>query len=167
MRTLYVTASTLNVRTEPSTTAKVVAQLAQGAEVSIVGDEADGWQQVRLGDGRVGWVATRFVTAEKVEARRRTRTGPAPKKRGGCDSDYAFVNPPTLSFSEQDAHGLVVVEANVNAKGVVTSTKVLRNDTGDPNAGAAAEREIRSAKFAPPMRNCVPRPFVFTYRRTF
>jgi uncharacterized protein YgiM (DUF1202 family) len=153
------------VRTEPSTGAEVVAQLLKGTQVSIAGNEADGWQQVRLGDGRVGWVATRFVSEEKVEAR--TRTAPASKKRSGCESDYAFLQTPALSFSQEDAHGLVVVEANVNAKGIVTSTKVITNKTGNPDAGAVAEREIRSAKFAPPIRNCVPRSFIFTYRRTF
>ncbi len=159
---MYVTASALNVREEPSTDAEVVIQVKKNAQLTVVGSD-EAWLKVRLEDGRTGWVAERFVSEEKGQARQQQ----AGKKRSGCESDYAFIQTPTLSFSELDAHGLVVVEANVSARGVVTSTKVVTNKTGDPNAGAVAEREIRSAKFAPPMRNCVARSFIFTYRRTF
>jgi uncharacterized protein YgiM (DUF1202 family) len=165
-RVLYVTASALNVRTAPTTDAEVVIQLKKDAHVAILGDQ-DGWLKVRLEDGRVGWVAQRFLSEEKEPARQQQPPQQTKKKSGGCESDYAFVQTPTLAFSQEDAHGLVVVEANVSAKGVVTSTKVVTNNTGDPGAGAVAEREIRSAKFAPPLRNCVPRSFIFTYRRTF
>jgi len=162
-RTVYVTASALNVREAPSTGAEVVTQLKKDAQLTVVGSD-EAWLQVRLADGRTGWVAERFVSEEKAARGQQQQQG---KKRSGCDSDYAFVQTPALSFSQEDAHGLVVVEANVNAKGVVTSTKVVTNNTGNPEAGKVAEREIRSAKFAPPMRNCVARPFIFTYRRTF
>ncbi|MEA2462857.1 MAG: N-acetylmuramoyl-L-alanine amidase [Acidobacteriota bacterium] len=161
-RTVYVTASALNVREQPSTGAEVVTQLKKNAPLAVVGSD-EAWLKVRLEDGRVGWVAERFVSEEKGQARQQQSS----KKRSGCESDYAFLQTPALSFSQEDAHGLVVVEANVNAKGVVTSTKVVTNKTGNPDAGAVAEREIRSAKFAPPIRDCVPRPFIFTYRRTF
>lgn len=143
----------------------MVVQLKKNAQVAMLGEQ-EGWVRVRLEDGRVGWVAERFVSEEQEPARQHQRQQPG-KKRGDCESDYAFVQTPTLSFTEQDAHGLVVVEANVSAKGVVTSTKVVTNNTGDPAAGTVAEREIRSAKFAPPIRNCQPRSFIFTYRRTF
>jgi uncharacterized protein YgiM (DUF1202 family) len=161
-RVVYVNASALNVREEPSTEADVVIQVKKNAELTVVGSD-ESWLKVRLEDGRIGWVAERFVSEEKGQARQQQ----AGKKRSGCESDYAFIQTPALSFSELDAHGLVVVEANVSAKGVVTSTKVVTNKTGDPNAGAVAEREIRSAKFAAPIRNCVARSFIFTYRRTF
>jgi hypothetical protein len=62
---------------------------------------------------------------------------------------------------------MVVVEASVNTKGVVTKTKVVSNTTGEESLAFLAEREIKGAKFSPPIRNCVPRAFVFTYRRTF
>ncbi|HKR63872.1 MAG TPA: TonB family protein, partial [Thermoanaerobaculia bacterium] len=64
-------------------------------------------------------------------------------------------------------HGIVVVEASVNAKGVVTGTRVVSNSTGDDALGFLAEREIKSARFSPPLRDCVARAFIFTYRRTF
>jgi hypothetical protein len=51
--------------------------------------------------------------------------------------------------------------------GNVTRTKVVSNSTGDEALAFLAEREIKAAKFSPPIRNCAPREFVFTYRRTF
>lgn len=161
--TVYVTASALNVRREPSTEAEVIASAKQGTALSVVRSD-DNWTRVRLADGTVGWVSSRYVANEKVAAARRERA-----TRGGCppDSDYAFLEAPTPGFSERGPHGLVVVEATVNVRGVVTSTKVISNGTGDPALAAIAEREIKNSKFAPPIQDCQPRPFFFTYRRTF
>ena len=61
----------------------------------------------------------------------------------------------------------MVVEASVDAKGVVTSTRVVSNETHDDALAAIAEKEVRNARFAPPIRNCVPKAFFFTYKRAF
>jgi len=112
---------------------------------------------VRLATGEVGWVASQHVSSGKA----RSRKGCAPA------SEYAFVKAPLASFSESGPHGLVVIDATVNTKGDVTATKVISNSTGDESLAAKAEREIRSAKFTPPYRDCVPRTFIFTYKRSF
>jgi TonB family protein len=163
--TVRVTASALNVRREASSDADVLLQVKKGTALAVLAAD-ESWTKVRLEDGRVGWVASRFV-ARDGEQRAGNSSRTAPKKKGGCESDYAFVKAPTPSFSDRGAHGLVVVEANVNAKGVVTSTRVVSNNTGDESLAFLAEREIKSARFSPPMRNCQPRAFIFTYRRTF
>ena len=62
---------------------------------------------------------------------------------------------------------MVVIEASVDARGIVTSTRVVSNDTKDGSLAAIAEREVRNARFAPPIRNCAPKPFFFTYKRAF
>ena len=62
---------------------------------------------------------------------------------------------------------MVTVDAAVDARGNVTSTKLIGNTTGDEALGELAAREIREAKFAPPIRNCVPKAFIFTYKRSF
>jgi TonB family protein len=155
--TVYVTASALNVRREPTMEAEILSQAKRGTALAVLANRNE-WLKVRLANGREGWVAERFVGTQ-AETKKSVKRD--------CESDYSFIQTPSLSFTEQDAHGLVVVEATVNAKGVVTSTKVISNGTGDRNAGAVAEREIRSAKFAPPIRDCQPRSFIFTYRRTF
>lgn len=156
-----VTASALNVRREPSGEAEVLTRVKRNTRLSVLlADES--WTKVRLEDGRTGWVASRFVKSDSGKSAAKPR-------RSGCppDSDYAFLETPTLAFSDSGAHGLVVVEANVNTKGVVTSTKVISNTTGDEALAFLTEREIKSAKFEVPIRNCVPRSFIFTYRRTF
>ena len=160
--TVRVTASALNVRAESSADAEVIVQVKKGTELSVLRED-ESWTKVRLADGRTGWVASRFVSRGGAEPKKaRSRGGKCPP-----DSDYAFTETPMLAFSDSGAHGLVVVEANVNAKGVVTSTKVVSNGTGDETLAFLAEKEIRGAKFSPPIRGCVPRAFIFTYRRTY
>lgn len=158
-RSVYVTASTLNVRSEASARAGVIGQVRRGANLEVVGEEA-GWTQVKLAGGEVGWVSSDYVSRNQPGAVRRRRGCPA-------DSDFAFVRSPMPSFSQDGPHGLVVVEATVNTAGDVTSTKVVSNSTGDTALATKAEREIRTAKFSPPVRDCVPRAFIFTYKRTF
>ena len=158
-----VTASALNVRQEPSTDAIVIAQLKKGTELGVLRSE-ESWMKVKLADGSIGWVAERFVADVNAVQKKRTSA-----KRGNCpaDSDFAFLETPTPAFSEISAHGLVVVEANVNAKGIVTSTKVVSNETGDEALAFLTEREIKSAKFSPPIRDCGARAFIYTYRKMF
>jgi outer membrane biosynthesis protein TonB len=71
------------------------------------------------------------------------------------------------SFSDSGSHGVVVVDATVNTSGDVTATKLVSNTTGDEALAFLTEREIKSAKFVAPIRNCVPRAFIFTYTRSF
>ncbi len=57
--------SKINVRAEPATTAPVLEQVDEGTELEISGPdrEVDGrvWRNVRLGDGRTGWMAASFL----------------------------------------------------------------------------------------------------------
>ncbi len=158
--TVRVTASALNVRSEASTEGEVITQVKKGTSLDVLAED-DTWTKVKLASGEIGWVASRFVASGK------TTTQTATKKKSGCESDFAFRETPTLAFSDRARPGMVVVEASVNTKGDVTKTKVVSNTTGEESLAFLAEREIKSAKFSPPIRNCVPRAFVFTYRRTF
>lgn len=161
--TVRVTASALNVRREASTEAEVITQVKKGTSLDVLADD-ESWTKVRLADGETGWVASRFVSSGTASKSARKAPG-----RKGCpaDSDYAFIEPPALAFSEGGPHGLVVVEATVSTQGNVTATRVVSNSTGDELYGTLAEREIKAAKFSPPIRNCVPRSFIFTYKRSF
>jgi TonB family protein len=161
--TVRVTASALNVRREPSPDGEVIAQVKKGTALGVLKSD-ESWMKVRLADGSTGWVAERFVAREGASQKKR-----ATAKRGSCpaDSDFAFLETPTVAFAEGGAHGLVIVEATVNAKGTVTATKVVSNATGDEALAFLAAREIQSAKFSPPIRDCGPRAFVYTYRKMF
>jgi TonB family protein len=140
----------------------VIAQVKKGTELGVLRSDKS-WVKVQLADGATGWVAARFVSDGD------SRSAVTKPKRGGCppDSDYAFLEVPTPSFFLDGAHGLVVVEATVNASGIVTSAKLISNATGDESMAFMAQREIKSTRFSPPIRDCVARAFIFTYRRTF
>lgn len=58
-----VTASRLNLRTGPSTSYSVMHVLWQGNRVKVVG-QSNGWYQVRLSDGRTGWVSGAYLKLE-------------------------------------------------------------------------------------------------------
>jgi len=170
--TVRVTASALNVRREASTAAEVIVQVKKGEALSVLAN-GDSWVKVRLANGEVGWVAERFVSGDgergtaKTTARTAARKNAKRNSKCPVDSDYAFVDTPTLRFSDSGAHGIVVVDATVNARGDVIATRLVSNTTRDEALAFLAEREIREAKFSPPIRNCAPREFIFTYRRTF
>jgi uncharacterized protein YgiM (DUF1202 family) len=151
-----VNASTLNVRDSPSLQGEVIAHARRGERVTILGESGE-WIRVRTGGGVVGWVSSQHVARDGAASRR------------GCppDSDYRFVSAPRPAFNEDGPHGVVTIEASVNAQGSVTSTKVVSNTTGADALAIIAAREVTAAKFAPPVRNCVTRAFLFTYRRAF
>jgi len=157
--TVRVNVSTLNVRSEASTSSEVIGHVRRGERLTLISDGGD-WLRVKLSDGSSGWVSSQLVVREGAAARPR---------RAGCppDSDYSFVNAPKPAFSENGPHGMVIIEANVDARGIVTSTRVVSNETHEDALASMAEREIRNARFAPPVRNCAPKAFVFTYKRAF
>jgi uncharacterized protein YgiM (DUF1202 family) len=161
MTTVYVKATALNVRDGGSPDAAILTTVQRGEKLTVLSDAGD-WLQVELANGKRGWVSAQHVQAEGLRP-------VSKRRRPGCpaDSDFAFVKTPTLSFSDTPRPGLVVIDATVNAKGDVVSTKVVSNSTGDASLASLAEREIRAAKFSAPVRDCVPRTFVYTYKRTF
>ncbi|MBK5259852.1 MAG: SH3 domain-containing protein [Thermoanaerobaculia bacterium] len=152
-----VSASSLNVRAEASSTAAIVTKVRRGTKLDVLGEEK-GWIRVRLASGESGWVSAQHVS----------RDAPA-RRRKGCtpDSDYSFAKTPVPTFSDSGAHGLVVVEATVDSKGNVMSTKVISNSTGDEALAFLTEREIKAARFIAPVRDCATRSFIFTYKRSF
>lgn len=164
--TVRVTATTLNVRAEPSTTASSIAQVRKGDRLTLIaaGDE---WMKVQMPDGATGWVAKQHVSRDGAAASsppsrpRRTSSGCPP------DRNYSFASTPTPGFVENGPHGVVTVEANVDSNGVVRSTKVISNTTGDESLAVIAEREIAKSRFVPPVRNCAQKAFIFTYKRSF
>ncbi len=133
-----VNASTLNVRSEPSLQGDVIGHARRGERVTILGESGE-WIRVRTGGGEVGWVSSQHVARSDAAA----ASSSAPSRR------------------------VVAIEASVNAEGVVLSTRVVSNTTGQEAFAAIAAREVKEAKFAPPVRSCVARAFLFTYRRAF
>jgi uncharacterized protein YgiM (DUF1202 family) len=162
--TVSVTASALNVRRDPSIDGEILQQAKRGEQMTVLASD-ESWIKVRTANGTTGWVSAAHVSRGGGAASRPS----ASRRKSGCpaDSDFAFAKTPTLAFSEVRKPGMVVVDATVNVKGSVTSTKVISNTTGDETLAFLAVREIKSAEFTPPIRNCVPRTFIYTYKRTF
>jgi TonB family protein len=156
--TVRVTATMLNVRSEASSSSDIVAQVKKGERLALLAEAGD-WDRVRLASGDVGFVSVGYVIREGVPQR--------PRRGCPADADFAFVKTPMPAFSDSGAHGIVTVEATVDAKGNVTATRLVSNTTGDESLGFLAQKEIREAKFSPPVRNCVPKSFIFTYKRSF
>lgn len=62
-----VNATTLNVRSEPSTSSSVVGQFTNGREIVIIGDATDNWYAVESTDGTVkGYCSADYVTKNGV-----------------------------------------------------------------------------------------------------
>jgi len=161
--TVTVKASALNVRRDPSGTGEVIKLVKRGERLTLLAT-TESWMKVRLESGESGWVSSQHVTRDGAAAK-----PPSRQRKSGCpvDSDFAFATTPVPSFSDRGAHGLVVVEADVDTSGRVTATRLVSNTTGDESLAFLTQREIKGAKFVAPIRNCVARAFIFTYKRTF
>ena len=55
-----VTVDAANVRSGPNVSSTILAQLAYGKEVPILGQQDD-WYKIRMDDGRDGWLAAGWI----------------------------------------------------------------------------------------------------------
>ena len=147
-----VTGSTLNVRRDPATGAPVVARVKRGERLAVVAREG-GWVRVRLAGGTEGWASAKYLRNE----------APCPTDKANAE----LLSDVPLSFSEGPSLGKVVIEASVDAGGRVAATKVVTDTTGIPELVQRAEAEVRALLFSPPVRDCRPVPFLYTYTRNF
>lgn len=64
---MYVASITeISLRTGPSVDNKIIAMLKTGSKLEIIEYKTD-WSQVRTGNGKSGWVLSRFITPKKPE----------------------------------------------------------------------------------------------------
>ena len=57
----------VRLREGPSTGRSSVTMLFRGQQVDRIGAEQGGWTQIRIADGRTGWLATRFLRPKTSE----------------------------------------------------------------------------------------------------
>ena len=62
----YVTASSLNVRSEPSTAGSIVGKLPTGHQVSIL-EKSNGWLLVQSATAGRGWVSEQYTSASRPD----------------------------------------------------------------------------------------------------
>jgi uncharacterized protein YgiM (DUF1202 family) len=147
-----VTGSRLNVREQPTTSSAAITRVKKGERLEVLGRDGE-WVQVKLADGAAGWVHGKYVQSDE----------PCAQDKVSAE----LLSGVPLSFTEGQSVGTVVLEATVDATGSVVSTKVVRDTTGIPELVQRAESEARELKFSPPVRNCRPVPFIYTYTRNF
>lgn len=71
-RRATVTASKLNMRSGPSTSYSIIHVLWQGNSVKIIG-ESNGWYQIKLTDGRIGWASSQYLSLNNPETTRQEK----------------------------------------------------------------------------------------------
>ena len=64
----YVTATSLNVRREPSTSADIVSSLAAGTSVTVL-DRHNGWLLVNISPSLQGWISEQYTASTRPTPR--------------------------------------------------------------------------------------------------
>jgi len=117
-------AAGLNLRAEPSTTAKSVASLKQRQHLVVIGPangpDANGitWQNVRTDDGQVGWASAQFLTKTNPAG-----GTPAPTVAATTAPPAATQAPSAAASGEawvNSANGL-----NLRSQAIATSTVII------------------------------------------
>jgi len=141
-QTVEVTASVLNVRSGPGTNYAITSQVKRGTRLTVLKQQG-GWLQVRLSNGRTGWVSGQYVRSVSATPAPGSSTTPSAKTaivtasrlnvRSGPGTQYAVIgslpNGTRVTVLEQRS-GWWRVQAG-SLKGWVAS-QYLRADTGTP-----------------------------------
>ncbi|WP_197089886.1 SH3 domain-containing protein [Bacillus sp. FJAT-27916] len=96
--TYYVTVSSLNVREKATTSSKVIGSVKRHAALTLI-KKSGSWGQVKLSNGKKGWVSTKYLTTKKPESNLGTY----------------YVSPKTLAIKEKassSAKTLVTLKQN-------------------------------------------------------
>ncbi len=100
---LRVTATSLNLRADGSTTASILRTLPNGSLVTTIADSGtDGWVNVTTGTGDEGWVFGRYVVREDATSGERPTYGGscAPARADGVISRYQQALHDSIAFAE-------------------------------------------------------------------
>lgn len=98
-KTMYVTASTLNVRTGPSTTYKVVTVVKKNQSVKVTQTKGS-WDKVAVGS-KTGWVSGKYLTSKKPAAPKNLAAG---LKTVGSNKQLILVTSNGYNTSSADIH---------------------------------------------------------------
>ncbi len=105
--TITVTANTVNVRMGPGLAYETMAQLKKDDKITVI-TQKNSWYQVRLGNDKIGWVASWLLKNTEISSATNTQgtintANVAAKENPADDSD-------TLGTLQQDATVTVVYE---------------------------------------------------------
>jgi hypothetical protein len=145
--TMRVIADSLHLRAEPSTSSRVLADLARGTDVQVLTPGA--WLFVRAPDGSIGWVHSGYLVDTPAQP-----TAPKPRWRTAkaLNQLYDQVNALAPHRSRKfdgtigdEAHQERQSDHNPNAAGVVTAMDITHDPAGGMDALRLAEA-IRASK---------------------
>lgn len=147
----YVAVDEAIVRETPSDTAAELLRIRNSEPVSILAYQ-DPWAEVRTGSG-TGWLKRTDLAPEKKSA---TLESTRDKPR--------FRRAPMPVSSPGNIDGEIVLEANVNDQGQITSVKTISNTTGSAELEARNTSEFRKASFYPMVVYGKRQPFIYYHR---
>lgn len=147
----YVGAQSLPVHAKPDDASAVLSTYGNGESVSVLSRGANGWVEVRTANG-TGWAhgadlrdAAAAQSHEADNLTPRFRKAPSP-------------------VTQTTARGEIVLEADVNTDGDVTSVRTLNNTTGSMALEQKNRAELEGAKFFPIVQKGQRVPFTYEYR---
>jgi TonB family protein len=156
---IVVANRTIVLRDRPSVDGDVCGRVKQGERLRAVGRTGD-WWEIRLDSGAKAFIHINFAEVDK--------SLPASATDTGCPPDTKtprLLSAAPMTFSHN--HGTVFMNLTVNEKGIVTAVDVAGSTTGDPALDRQAISEARRMRFAPMIRDCVARRFIYRFERSF
>ncbi|MBV9070036.1 MAG: SH3 domain-containing protein [Acidobacteria bacterium] len=144
----YVKAPQLEIHAKPSNSSRVVSKYGNGESVSVMSKNGE-WTEIRTGDS-TGWVHSSDL-ASSAEA------AAAP------DNLTPRFRVPPAQVTQTAVHGDMILEANVNTDGEVTSVRTVMNTTGSHELERRNTAALQSAKFYPIVQHGKRRDFIYTY----
>lgn len=140
----------INVREGPGTNFDILTALPAGTGVQIIGQNGDGsWLNIRMDDGREGWMSAQFIRVEPSSTPFPTRT-PSPDLTAlalGTPLPTAILGggsvtptPPeqVRTSTPPDAESTAEAEAETTADSVLPGVPVINNDSVNQTATALA-----------------------------
>ena len=147
----YVRGDDLPVHAQPSDGSPIVTKYGNGESVSVL-SRSNGWAEVCTANGS-GWAKEEGL-ADAAASKQSEADNLTPRFRG---------NPPS-PVTQPGATGEIVLEADVNPSGEVTSVRVVSNTTGSPALAAKNVAMLQGAKFHPIVQHGERKPFIYTHR---
>ena len=147
---MYVRESKAPVFAAARPGAEQVSEYARGESVSVLAKKGE-WTEIRVGAGSA-WMHKADL-ADAKEASQVDADNLTPRFR---------VRPAPVS--QPNARGTIVLEANVNTDGEVTSVRTISNTTGSMMLETKNAESLRRARFEPIVQHGVRREFVYTYK---
>jgi SH3-like domain-containing protein len=159
----YVTVASLGVDTRPGHAGAFLKKLGRGDRVEVL-DRSGDWEQVRLADGRVGWVWGRHTSASAAAAEPSPAAQPAETAAAAKPAEIAVASAEKAAQPEETVAKAAAVEeplarpAEAPQTGA-TPTPALAPKPPAVEEPAAVETLARAAKPPAPARpRAAPKP---------